>query len=246
MSQLLRFLNYFSFTVVILLLLPFFLIVPLASILIGKKTAYKLPILWGWIWLSCFGIYRRCQIHPEIKKNESYLFMSEHFSLHDVPLWRTTWPGETYGLSAKEYSSVPIYGWILRLTGTHFIERRNTKQALADLASLSIKMKQDKSSVLMVPTGTRASDATLLPFKKGVFQAALSLKFPIVPVYLIGLENLISGKYFIRAGSVVVVYGAPIRPEDHPNAFFNRETLLQFVRTRMQEEGKTLREFISR
>ncbi len=240
-NMLIQFLNYVSLSVFIVLVMPMFLIIPVIKILIGKKIAYKVQIFWMRIWLVCFGISRRCRIHPDIDKNECYIYMSEHFSAHDIPLWKATIPNEAYGLSAREFANVPVYGWILHLMGTHFIERRNARQAMADLEAVSMKMKQDQSSLLLVPTGTRASNADLLPFKRGVFQFAASLKYPIVPVYLIGIEHLILGKNFIRPGRVEVVCGAPILPEEHPEAFSNRESLLVLVRERMQHEGGLLR-----
>jgi 1-acyl-sn-glycerol-3-phosphate acyltransferase len=236
-----RFLNYPSFALVILLYLPFFPIAWAIRLVFGQKYVRVLYPLYGWLWLAGFGLYRRVWYHPKVNPEETYVYMAEHFSLHDIPLYGSTWPNDTRALSAYEYANVPMYGWILRTVGTQFIERRNTKQAIADLAALSEKMQKESFSVLVVPTGTRAENAQLPPFKRGVFHFAVELKQPIVPMYLIGLENLRVGKNFCRPGRIDVVYGEPIRPDAHPEAFASVDDLLELVRERMLTEGRELR-----
>jgi 1-acyl-sn-glycerol-3-phosphate acyltransferase len=236
-----RFLNFPSFALVILIFIPYLILAPIIRLVAGEKAAYKIQPLFGWLWLAAFGIYRRRFYHPHVRTDESYIIMAEHFSLHDIPIYRTTWPGDTRALSAKEYATVPMYGWIIRTAGTQFIERRDTAQAIADLEALKGKMARDGISVLMVPTGTRAPTGQPLPFKKGVFHFSVALKRPIVPMYLIGLEHLKVGKNFTRPGRVDVVYGAPIRPENHPEAFADVEALRKLVEERMLTEGRELR-----
>lgn len=236
-----RFLNFPQFALTILFFLPFFPIAGLVKAVWGHKGVKKLQPVWGWIWLAFFGVYRKVWYHPAVDTNESYVYMSEHFSLFDVPLFGTTWPHDTRALSAKEYANTPMYGWILRTIGTFFIERRDRQQAIADLRNMAEQMQRDKFSVLVIPTGTRADNAQLPPFKPGVFHLAVEVKRPIVPIYLIGLEHLKVGKNFCRPGRVDVVYGEPIRPEAHPAAFADHYALLNLVRERMLTEGKRLR-----
>lgn len=236
-----RFLNFPQFAVVILFFLPFFPIAWFVRTVFGYKGLKKIQPFWGWIWLAGFGVYRKVWYHPAVDKGESYVYMAEHFNLLDIPLYGTTWPHDTRALSAKEYANVPMYGWILRTIGTFFIERRDTQKAIDDLKSMAHQMGRDHFSVLVIPTGTRADNAQLPPFKPGVFHLAKQVGRPIVPIYLVGLEQIKIGKTFCRPGRVDVFYGAPIRPEDHPEAFADHYKLLTLVRETMLEEGKRLR-----
>ncbi len=240
-EAIIRFLNYPQFAVVILLLVPYLILAPVVTLTLGRRADWAVQKVFGWMWLAVFGIYRRVWIHPEIRRDAQYVYMAEHFSLHDVPLYGSTWPTVTAALSAKEYANVPMYGWVIRAAGTQFIERRDTREAIADLHALRDRMGPDGLSVLVVPTGTRAENAQLLPFKKGVFFFSTELKKPIVPLCLVGLEHLRVGKNYCRPGRVDVVYGQPIRPEDHPEAFASPEALRDLVRARMLDEGRELR-----
>lgn len=234
--------NYFSFVLLILVVLPYLIICFFLSILSAYKIIRKLQLLWGRMWLLLFGIYYKSWEHKSFNKNENVIFMAEHFSIHDIPLYGLTWPEHTYALSAKEYESVPIYGWTLKTTGAVFLERRDREKAIKDLELIKQRMQKENLSLLVVPTGTRAKDAVLLPFKKGVFHLSISLRKPIVPVYLIGLENLITSKLFVKPGKVDVVYGEPIRPEIYPEEFDDLEKLKNLVYQKMSNEGALLRE----
>jgi 1-acyl-sn-glycerol-3-phosphate acyltransferase len=236
-----RFLNFPSFALAIICLLFFFPLAAVVRPIWGNPGIKKLQPFFGWCWLAAFGVYRKVWYHPKVKTGEPYILMSEHFSLMDVPLYATTWLHDTRALSAKEYANIPMYGWILRSIGTFFVERRDTQKAIADLAKLKESMERDHFSVLMIPTGTRADDAQLPPFKPGVFHLAVQVKRPIVPVYLIGLEQIKVGKNFCGPGRVDVVYGEPIYPAEYPEAFADNYKLLNLVRERMLQEGRQLR-----
>lgn len=237
-----RFLNYPSFALAILFLLPFFPLAWAIRLIVGQRYVHRVHPLFGWLWLAAFGVYRRVFYHPAVRRDEPYIYMAEHFNLIDVPLYGSTWRGDVRALSATEYRSVPMYGWILRACGTQFIERRDRAHAIEDLKALAVRMREANFSVLVAPAGTRAQSASLLPFKLGVFHLAVALQKPIVPIYLVGLEHLIVGKNHCKPGRVDVVYGEPIRPEAYPAAFHDAHRLMQLVRDRMLSEGEWLRQ----
>ncbi len=232
--------NYVGFVLGISLLWPYLILAPLAQRWGSAAARLRLQRFFGWLWLACFGVYRRAWYHPEIRADESYVYLAEHMSLIDIPLYATTWPTLTRGLSAREYRAIPMYGWLLRAAGTEFIERRHARVALRDLQSLRRRMLSEQFSLLVVPAGTRTPDGRKVPFRRGVF-SHIALHRPLVPVYLVGLERLVLGKYLCSPGRVDVVYGAPIRPEAHPEAFADEQSLRDYVQARMQEEGQLLR-----
>ena len=235
------FLNYLQFAVAIVLLVWFLPIAWFLRATVGEKATQPIQPFFGWLWLATFGVYRRAWYHPAIDRNENYVYMAEHFNLIDIPLYVSTWPTDTRALSAMEYKKIPVYGWLIAAAGTQFIERRDRQQAIADLKALGEKMERENISVLLVPTGTRAVYGQRPPFKRGTFHFGVQLKRPIVPMYLVGTENLAIGKNHCKPGRVDVVYGEPIRPEDHPEAFDSVDALQKLVDKRMQEEGQHLR-----
>lgn len=233
-------LNYIGFVLAILLMWPYIVLGPLSRLSGSARVILRVQRIFGWIWLACFGVYRRSWYHPELRGDGKYVFTAEHMCLIDIPLYASTWPTRTSALSAREYAKVPMYGWVLKAADTEFIERRNKRTAVRDLRRLDRRIRDEGISVLVVPSGTRSPHGDPPPFRRGVF-SLVALGRPIVPLYLIGLERLTLGKYLCRPGRVDVVYGEPITPEKHPQAFTSAEALRAFTEERMREEGAWLR-----
>lgn len=234
--------NLFAFVVVITVAIPYLFSFIVAHLIGGRRLSYPLTVAMGALWLASFGVYRRCWYHPDVDGNSQQVFMVEHFSLLDIPIYHLSFPSNARALSAKEYARVPIYGWLLKTAGTQFIERRNRIEAIADLNRLQQKMVRDNLSVFIAPTGTRSPRPEGVPYKRGVFYFAVTLQKPIVPTYMIGMENLCMGGFLTKPGRVDVVFGAPITPALYPDAFADVDKLLMLVRDRMEKEGAYLRQ----
>jgi len=95
----------------------------------------------------------------------------------------------------------------MALSGTVFIDRKNSSSARHAMAGASDEMKRDRQSVYMFPEGTRsyAKEPMLLPFKKGAFHLAVQAGVPIVPVVAANYSNIlyVQGRKFI-AGEIPV------------------------------------------
>ena len=61
------------------------------------------------------------------------------------------------------------------------------------------------------PEGTRTRDGNLLPFKTGCFKIPQKTKCPIVPMGLIGTEEIIKKRFWlIKPGKIIINIGKPI------------------------------------
>lgn len=87
----------------------------------------------------------------------------------------------------------PIFFLLGRLTGQVFIKRQKSERAVATLKKSYIRLKEKRLSVLMAPEGSRKHKGIIGAFKKGPFQMAMDLGYPIVPIYLKGNRELSSG-----------------------------------------------------
>ncbi|KAK7940924.1 acyltransferase [Apiospora aurea] len=113
----------------------------------------------------------------------------------------------------KSLKSWPFLGWFMALSGTVFIDRKNSTDARAAMAKAATEMKQLKQSVYMFPEGTRSysKEPTLLPFKKGAFHLAVQAGVPIVPVVVANYSHVLYVKSFIfNSGKVPVKVLDPI------------------------------------
>jgi len=82
-------------------------------------------------------------------------------------------------------------------------------------------------NMTIYPEGTRSPDGRLLPFKKGPFHLAAETGFPIVPVTILGTEEMMpKGSNIAKSGTATLVFHSPIDPKQ----FSTREELMEAVR----------------
>ncbi len=63
----------------------------------------------------------------------------------------------------------------------------------------------------MYPEGTRSRDGRMLPFKKGTFLMAVRAKVPVVPVSIVGAQDLMRpGEWAVRPGEVTIRFGPAV------------------------------------
>jgi 1-acyl-sn-glycerol-3-phosphate acyltransferase len=73
-------------------------------------------------------------------------------------------------------------------------------------------------NMTVFPEGTRSPDGRLLPLKKGPFYLAQEADAPIVPVTILGTEQILpKGKFLLRRGQATIVFHAPISPAAFPD-----------------------------
>lgn len=81
----------------------------------------------------------------------------------------------------------------MTLSGTVFIDRKNTSSARQAMTGAAEEIKRERQSVYMFPEGTRsyAKEPMLLPFKKGAFHLAVQAGVPIVPVVVANYSDIL-------------------------------------------------------
>jgi 1-acyl-sn-glycerol-3-phosphate acyltransferase len=147
---------------------------------------------------------------PELEPGRSYVFLSNHQSLFDIPVLIATSPGQIRMVAKRSLFQIPLFGWALRAGGFIPVDRADRSTATQTFASASARLRQ-RTSILLFPEGTRSLDDTLLPFQRGGFLLALKSGLPIVPVGIRGSRAIQRrGSFAIRPGTVTVTYGAPI------------------------------------
>ena len=112
------------------------------------------------------------------------VFIGNHQTELDVLMLGCMFPKYCSVTAKKSLKNWPFLGWFMTLSGSVFIDRKNSKDARAAMAGAAEQIKTLKQSVYMFPEGTRsyAKEPMLLPFKKGAFHLAVQAQVPIVPV----------------------------------------------------------------
>lgn len=171
------------------------------------------------------NIVRNARIELEIvgRENlvhgETYLVMSNHQSLYDIPvLFQVAGPNIRM-ITKQELFEVPIFGKALEAGGFIAIDRSNRHAAIRSLEKARALLASG-THVWIAPEGTRSRTGELLPFKKGAFYLALEARLPILPVTLQGTRNALEAKGVrSRAGAHVRV---TIHPKIDPTPFAAR------------------------
>jgi 1-acyl-sn-glycerol-3-phosphate acyltransferase len=124
---------------------------------------------------------------------QTYLIMSNHQSLYDVPVIFYVVGPNVRMITKVELFRVPIFGPAIREAGFIAIDRSNRQKAIASLAVAKQKLA-DGVHVWIAPEGTRSLTGELLPFKKGGFTLAMEMGQPVLPIALRGTRDALRAK----------------------------------------------------
>ena len=156
----------------------------------------------SWRWLSFFqrlwaewllrtnGIRLRLDGMEKLKKDQSYILVSNHASILDIPALISAAPFPVRFLAKKSLLWFPIFGWVLYFSGHILIDRESAQSALRSLKKAPSLLKKG-ISIIVFPEGTRSPDGEVKEFKRGAFLLAQHSKFPVVPISISGTYDML-------------------------------------------------------
>lgn len=171
------------------------------------------------------------------------VFIGNHQTELDVLMLGCMFPKYCSVTAKKSLKNWPFLGWFMSLSGTVFIDRKNSKDARQAISGAAEEIRSRKQSVYMFPEGTRsyAKDPTLLPFKKGAFHLAVQAGVPIVPVVVANYSHVLYLKDFtFKSGKIPCKVLDPIPTTGLTAA--DVDELVRTTRDRMLEELVSLTE----
>ena len=167
-----------------------------------------------------------------IDPNKTYVFMSNHVSMYDIPLILGFIPVDFYGIQAAHHFKVPIFGHVLRAYGNIPIDRSSARASYRTIQGAVEHLKGGKS-IMILPEGTRSSKPTMGPFKKLPFVMVKRAEVNIMPFAFSGLWSINNTtSKMIRPGTVRVHFGEAITDEIVKNS--TEEELMKLTRERIQ------------
>ena len=196
------------------------------------RAPYAVGKLWARLILKTNRVRLEISGREKIDPDRSYVFMANHSSHLDSPAIALAIPNTLRFIGKFSLSRIPVFGPAARRAGVIFIDRGQSRKAVATL-NRTVTALTNGIGTLFFAEGTRSPDGRLLPFKKGGVMLALQTGLPIVPVTVTGSHALFpKGQRFIRPGSMRVEIGDPIEVNGYTLA--DRDRLLQRVRTIIQ------------
>jgi 1-acyl-sn-glycerol-3-phosphate acyltransferase len=132
--------------------------------------------------LALFGVrvHTKYREHPNVA-HPGRLVIANHVSYVDVLVLATLMP--SVFITSIELKNTPLLGMLTRFAGSLFVERRRPaglKQEIEDIADVLAQ----GFTVVLFPEGTTSNGDRVHPFKKSLFDSAVSAGADIVPLCL--------------------------------------------------------------
>ncbi|MDZ7758877.1 MAG: lysophospholipid acyltransferase family protein [Desulfovermiculus sp.] len=151
-----------------------------------------------------------------LDENQTYLFISNHQSLLDIPILLVLFDRWYPRFVAKKsLFTIPLFGPGMGRTGHLGVDRDNSRQGMRDMQEAVHRLQQGQSLVVF-PEGTRGQGDGLQDFHIGAFVIALKAKVPMVPVIINGSSRVMpKGSFFVHPGTIRIRALSPRSvPED--------------------------------
>lgn len=182
----------------------------LASMLIDRRgrLAHGCARAWSrWI-LGTTGVRVDARGLDRVDRDRSYVFVSNHQSIYDIPVLFASIPAQLRIISKASLGAFPVLGWHLRWTGHLLVDR---KRAGAGTLGQVARMIRRGDSLIVFPEGTRSRDGQVARFKRGLFLLAIEAGVAVVPVAVGGTRHvMLKGRLMTCPGDVSVVVHDPI------------------------------------
>ena len=195
--------------------------VSIASSLFDRRgyTAHACARLWSWLILRTTGVRVSVQGIERVKPGATYVFVSNHQSIYDIPVIFASLPFQLRIIAKASLARFPVLGWHLRRGGHLFVDRRHPDRA--GILKRWRTLVSEGLSLIIFAEGTRSWDGRVARFKAGSFLLAIQANLPIVPLAVIGTRAVMpKGRLRTEPADVRLIVHDPIQPPalDQPTA----------------------------
>ena len=120
--------------------------------------------------------------HFKRKKNQAYVYCSNHTSYLDIPALAFAIPGHFLFVGKASLGKVPMFGYMFR--NLYISVDRSSQKARYQTLEDSYRAIDKNRSIAIFPEGTipTSSWPKMISFKDGPFRIAIEKQIPIVPV----------------------------------------------------------------
>lgn len=190
------------------------------------RPLYKVGMWSAFAGVRLAGVRVKTAGMEQLDPHATYIFMCNHVSNIDPPLFLPLLPGRASVMAKKELFRIPIFGKAMRMADIVPVDRGNRDAGIAAVRAAAEVVKKGIHMAIYVE-GHRSYDGKLLPFKKGPFYLAEQCQVPVVPVTIAGTHYVMpKGRFAIKPGLVTLIFHAPIQP----TKLGDRDELMEKVR----------------
>jgi 1-acyl-sn-glycerol-3-phosphate acyltransferase len=179
------------------------------------------------------AVFTLAGVRPTIEGLENLpegnaVLVANHASYVDGPLLKGYMPHQFSFVIKGEMRKVPIAHFLLRRSGSRFVERFDSGGSARDARKI-VKAAQDGAPLGFFPEGTFLKEPGVGRFRPGAFVAAARAGVPVVPIAISGTREMMpSGRNWPWPVRPRIRVLPPIQP-DHPS-FGNHRELAEIAR----------------
>mgnify|MGYP001545047910 FL=1 len=167
----------------IIFLIPFFCLIYFQKEPEKTNRFIRYSRVWMGIFLSLVGCPLKIRGRENFQKGQTYIVVSNHNALIDVPVSSPGIPGGNKTIAKAEMAKIPVFGLIYK-TGSILVDRKNEKSRRDSF----IKMHEVLNMGLhmcIYPEGTRNTGTEpLKSFHDGAFRLAIGSGKSIIPMVI--------------------------------------------------------------
>jgi 1-acyl-sn-glycerol-3-phosphate acyltransferase len=173
--------------------------------------AHRCARAWSRLILKTTGVSVRVDGMERIVPGTTYVFVSNHQSIYDIPVLFASLPYQLRIIAKASLARFPVLGWHLSRGGHLFVDRRRPDRA--GILKRWRDLVADGLSLIIFAEGTRSPDGRVARFKAGSFFLAIQAGLPIVPLAVINTRQVMpKGRLRTEPAHVRLVIHDPIQP----------------------------------
>ncbi len=204
------------------------------------RAYWKIAHMYGLGAIALAGSRLSVQGLERLRSDRSYVYVSNHASLFDIPAVLAGIPYDVRIIYKKELHWVPIFGWGLKIGRRDIaIDRGKGQDAMRSIEAAVEKIRGG-ASVILFGEGTRTRDGKLQQFKRGPFNLAMKAGVPVVPVTINGSYSILKkGSVRLQRGTITLVISDPIEiPEQNGKdaEFILREQVRRAIESNYKDQ----------
>ncbi|GAA4462245.1 lysophospholipid acyltransferase family protein [Nemorincola caseinilytica] len=168
-----------TFLIGLCITFPFFVLLSIGNRKATRRLIYVIIRHWARIWLWVIGMPLR--ITGPCPPQRRYVIVCNHISYLDTVVLFPGLPGYFRALGKKEFSKVPVMGFLYRQIV--IMVNRSNPQSRARSMRLMWRVLRHESHIVIFPEGTfNETGKPLKDFYDGAFRLAITSRTPILPI----------------------------------------------------------------
>jgi 1-acyl-sn-glycerol-3-phosphate acyltransferase len=194
----------------------------------GEKFFSYYP---GMLWARIACVLSLCPVkikgRENIRKGQSYVFVSNHQSAYDIFLIYGYLGAPIKWMMKKGLAKIPLVGFACRMAGFTFVDNSSARSAHKSVRQAELNLKHGRSLIIF-PEGSRSPDGHLKRFKRGAYQIAVDKQQPIIPITLNGpFKVMPTSSWDVRPHRMEMIIHPPVMPHKKEND--DKEALQKLV-----------------